>query len=146
MEACSKGEAECRRVLASFMEEQCRKILGEKCRSPRAARSRYYDWIERILVEGVPDGRRRLILYVISRYLLNVKGLAVEEAEQVIDGFIEESCRKYGDCSKIYKSWVRSVLRSVKQGGWKPWSLERMRREDPELYDIISRTMGLQER
>ena len=118
-------------------------MLGEKCRSPRHARAQYYDWIERILAGGVPDGRRRLILYVISRYLLNVKGLDVEEAEKVIDGFIEESCRRYGDCSKIYKSWVRSVLRSVKQGGWKPWGLGRIRKEDPELYDTISRILGL---
>ncbi len=93
---------------------------------------------------GVPDGRSRLILYVISRYLINVKGLSLEEAEAVIDAFLEASCRNYGNCSKIYKSWIRHVLRRVSEGGWRPWSLERVKQEDPELYSTISRVLGIQ--
>jgi len=96
-----------------------------------------YAWVEELIRRGVPDGRSRLILYVISRYLVNVKGLSVDEAHLVVKEFIENSCRNYGDCSKIYDSWIRNVLRRVAEGGWLPWSLERLRERDPELYDIV---------
>ena len=79
---------------------------------------------------------------MISRYLVNVKGLPPEEAEAVIDGFIEASCRNHGNCGKIYKSWVRNVLRHVARGGWRPWSLERLRREDPQLYEVVEGVVG----
>ncbi len=109
------------------------------CEPPRgrASLEARYQWVEQLIRSGVPDGRSRLILYVISRYLLNVKGLDEEAAREVIREFLRASCEKHGNCSKIYDSWIRNVLRHVKRGGWKPWSLERIRKEDPELYEIV---------
>lgn len=78
-----------------------------------------------------------MILYVISRYLVNIRGLSDEEALAEIDAFLEASCRSYGNCRKIYKSWIRNVLKHVRNGGWRPWSLQRLEREDPELYNIV---------
>ncbi len=140
VEACRGGRARCLEALKRFMDEVC--IESGACRGRRAGPG--YEWIEAIIERGVPDGRSRLILYVISRYLLNVKGLSPEEAEAVVDSFIEASCRNHGNCGKIYKSWIRHVLRRVKEGGWKPWSLERIKRDDPELYDIVARVAGLE--
>ena len=112
---------------------------------PSAVDRRRYLWIERIIELGVPDGRSRLILYVISRYLINVKKLSLEDAERVVDIFIENSCRNHGNCGKIYKSWVRRVLEYVKNGGWRPWSLATLKERDRQLYEIISNLLGLKE-
>lgn len=106
---------------------------------------RVYAWVEKLIESGVPDGRSRLILYVISRYLVNVKKLSVEESERVIDVFIENSCRNHGNCGKIYKSWIRRVLESVKTGGWRPWSISRIKENDRQLYEIVSRIVGVVE-
>jgi hypothetical protein len=41
-------------------------------------RPRRYEWVEKIIEEGFPDGRKRLMLYVLSAYLINVKRLSEE--------------------------------------------------------------------
>lgn len=135
LEECG-GPGGCGGAAEEFLRSVCGdpSLCGSQGRRRAAGR---YAWIEKVIERGVPDGRSRLILYVISRYLLNVKGMQPEDAEAVIDSFIEASCRNHGNCGKIYKSWIRSVLRHVARGGWKPWSLERMQRDDPQLYEIV---------
>ena len=135
---CERNYEECREALETFLSSMCpdRSECEEKIAVP--GRRAHYTWIERIIESGVPDGRARLILYVISRYLVNVKRLSVEEAHEIIKLFIQASCEKHNQCSKIYDSWIRNVLVHVKEGGWKPWSLERIKTNDPELYQIIT--------
>ncbi len=91
-----------------------------------------YDWIEKVLENGLEDGRKRFILYVASRYLVNVKGLSEEQALEVLKGF----AAKRGS-GKVYESWMRSVLRGVKSKGLKPWSLKRLQEKDPELFKQV---------
>ncbi len=86
----------------------------------------------------MPDGRHRLILYVIARYLVNVKGLDERDAISEILDFVQRSCKNYGNCSKVYESWIRNVVSKVKVGGWKPWTLEKLRERDPQLYNTIN--------
>ncbi|WP_232502345.1 DNA primase noncatalytic subunit PriX [Aeropyrum camini] len=138
LRACGeRGFEECRDAYRMFLEEACREAGScPKRRSPGTGQGRYA-WVEAVLRSGVPDGRSRLILYVISRYLVNVKGLEPGEAEAVIEEFLRVCCERHGNCRKIYKSWIRNVLRRVKEGGWRPWTLERIKSEDPELYSII---------
>ncbi len=123
--------------IKKLSEALCGKSL-EHCIKVRRRTRRRYDWIQKIIDNGVPDGRARLILYVISRYLINVLNMSVEEAQSEIEAFLENSCNKQGKCGGIYKSWIRSVLRGVSRGGWKPWSLEKLKSEDPQLYEIVT--------
>jgi len=102
---------------------------------------RKYDWVEKIIERGLPDGRKRFILYVLSAYLVNIKGLGEEEALQVVQEFIENSCRNHGNCGKIYESFIRGDLRRVKSKGLRPASLERLREKDPELYSLIEQAL-----
>lgn len=139
LEKCRSGYDGCEEAYLRFLEVACRETATCPPRRARArqARPARLEWIERIIEYGVPDGRSRLILYVISRYLVNVKGLSIGDAEKVIDGFLNASCENHGKCTKIYRSWVRNVLKRVKDGGWRPWSLDRLAREDPELYKLL---------
>ena len=137
LERCSEGcEAE---DLKPYLERLCGEDFKD-CWRPKRVKGSFkerYRWIQDIIDSGVPDGRARLILYVISRYLINVLGLSQEEAEREIEIFLENSCSKHGKCGGIYKSWIRSVLRGVSRGGWKPKSLDRLKAEDPQLYEIV---------
>ncbi|MCE4622977.1 MAG: DNA primase noncatalytic subunit PriX [Desulfurococcales archaeon] len=96
-----------------------------------------YGWIERILEAGLPDGRKRFILWIASRYLVNVKRLSIEEALGELNRFLDKSCENYGNCSKVYQSWIRSVLRAVKDRGYKPPSLRTLSTKHPDLYQLI---------
>ena len=103
---------------------------------PPVRRKVNYQWIEKILEKGLPDCRKRFILYVASRYLVNVKGLdentAVEE--------LKEFYNKYG--GKVYESWIKSVVRGVKAKKLMPWSLKRIEEKDKEMYEIISKILN----
>jgi hypothetical protein len=79
--------------------------------------------VEKVIEKGLPDGRRRSILYVLSAYLVNVKGLSEEEALQVVQEFIENSCRNHSSCEKIYESFIRGDFHRVKSKGLRPASL-----------------------
>lgn len=61
--------------------------------SSTARKPRGYEWVEKIIEKGLPDGRKRFILYVLSAYLVNVKRLSEEEAIRVVQEFLENSCR-----------------------------------------------------
>ncbi len=136
VEACKTSKHSCRKTIQELFRNQCKDEA--LCEKPGGARiQEKYGWIEKIIQTGVPDGRSRLILYVISRYLLNIKKLDITESHETIKTFLENSCKNHGNCSKIYESWIRNVLAHVQKGGWKPWTLEKIRKEDPQLYNTI---------
>ncbi|NOZ30696.1 MAG: DNA primase noncatalytic subunit PriX [Crenarchaeota archaeon] len=138
IDACNSSIEECREALDEFLSSMCED--PSECETPRGKRRliEKYAWVDKVIEKGVPDGRSRLILYVISRYLVNVKNLSVEDAHLTIKQFIDSSCRNFNNCSKIYDSWIRNVLKSVAQGKWLPWNLDKLRDRDPELYDIVA--------
>ncbi|MEM0365980.1 MAG: DNA primase noncatalytic subunit PriX [Acidilobaceae archaeon] len=142
VESCVSIE-NCIEALERFFKSMCPdESLCEEAHGKVKVRRRFV-WVDKIIESGVPDGRSRLILYVISRYLVNIKGLGLDEAEKTISIFIENSCKNHGNCGKIYRSWIRRVLESVKSRGWPPWSLEKIKEKDPQLYDIVSRIVEL---
>jgi len=100
-----------------------------------------FKWVERVIERGLPDGRHRFILYVLSAYLVNVKKLSERDAYQVVKEFIENSCRNFSNCSKVYDSFILGDLRRVKSKGVKPLTLKRIRERDPELYEILSNAL-----
>jgi hypothetical protein len=107
-----------------------------------ARKPRRYEWVEKIIEKGLPDGRKRFILYVLSAYLVNVKRLSEEEAMQVVQEFLENSCRNHNNCGKVYESFIRGDLQRVRSKGLKPVNLEKLKEKDPELYSLITRSLA----
>ncbi len=136
---CTRNLEKCREAIKKYLDSMCPdKSMCIDIIDKQRSKVSMYKWVDALIKSGVPDGRARLILYVISRYLVNIKKMDINEAELVIEEFIDNSCRNYNDCSKIYKSWIRNVLRRVRDGGWMPWSLDRIKKEDPDLHNIIN--------
>ena len=100
---------------------------------PPKPRKVNYDWIEKVLNEGLPDARKRFILYVGSRYLVNVKGVSEEEAIKRLEEFYY---KKGG--GKVYESWLKSVIKGVKSKGLLPWSLKKIEEKDKDMYKLLS--------
>jgi hypothetical protein len=101
-----------------------------------------YEWIEKVVEKGLPDGRKRFMLYALSAYLMNVKGLSEEEALQVVREFLENSCKNFGRRDEVYESFIRGDLRRVRSKGLRPAPLEKVREKDPELYSIVERVLS----
>ncbi|MEB3764861.1 MAG: DNA primase noncatalytic subunit PriX, partial [Desulfurococcales archaeon] len=123
--------------IVKVVVEPPKAILASSRQKTGRGKTSYYNYIESILRNGLPDGRKRFILWVASRYLVNVKGLGLDEALGELEGFLEASCRNHGNCSRIYTSWLRSVLRAVKEGGYKPPSLRILEKKYPDLYQLL---------
>lgn len=97
-------------------------------------------WVLKIVDKGLPDGRKRFILYVLTPYIA-INSIPEDQGREIIREFIEASCRNRGACSKIYDSWIKAVLRGAIRKKVKPRSLRIMREKDPELYRIVMDTL-----
>lgn len=95
-----------------------------------------YSWIDKVLERGLQDSRKRFILYVASRYLINVKGLSEEEAVNLLKEFYYKT-----PSGKIYESWLKSVVRGVKNKNLLPWSLKKIEEKDKEMYNEIIKAL-----
>jgi hypothetical protein len=102
-------------------------------------------WIETIVNIGLPDGRKRFILFVLNPYCINVRKLDVEACLELARTFLENSCKNYGRCEKIGEGWVRNDLMRLARKAERvdedgepevilPKSLKKM---DREILNII---------
>ncbi len=134
---CQESDIECQQSINEIVKKYCSNSSDCSISVYRENLIQKFNWIEQIIKNGVPDGRTRLILYVISRYLINVKKLSEDEALAQINEFINNSCKNYNNCSQIYKSWIINVIGKVKNGKWKPWNIDKIKNSDPELYKVL---------
>lgn len=124
--------------------EEAEKILGLASRSRQESEKRppreRYSWVEKVVSRGLPDGRKRFILYVLTPYMATILGLDEEEALRMAREFLDNSCRNYGACGKVYEAWIRSAFRGAKNKGIKPARLEKLDEELRKfIEDVLSR-------
>ena len=79
------------------------------------SRSKRIEWIEKAEYNCIPDCRKRFVLAVLARYLVNVLRLDTEKAVMRIKEF-SERCN-----SKMYESWIRHVVNRVKEKKLMPY-------------------------
>ncbi len=100
--------------------------------------SKGWGFVERLLsAEGIPDGKKRILLFWIIPYLANVKGLSVDEVVAKVQEWLS---RQGGQ--KVLVSWVRSDAELTKKKGIRPWSLKKVEQTDPALVKML-REMGV---
>jgi DNA primase large subunit len=124
--------------------EEAEKILGLASRgrqeSEKQPAKERYSWVEKVISRGLPDGRKRFILYVLTPYMATILGLDEDEALRMAREFLDNSCRNYGACGKVYDTWIRSAFRGAKNKGIKPARLEKLDEElRKSIEDILSR-------
>lgn len=99
------------------------KVSSSKKKSP---------FIKKLIeAEGIPDGRKRILLYWLIPYWVNIEERDIEEVVELAREWVS---RQGG---RVYDSWLRSDAQNVKAKGIKPWSLEKVSRIDPELIKIL---------
>jgi hypothetical protein len=106
--------------------------LAPKARA-RLAASAKYEYIEELLQKPVVDGRHRLVWLVLTPYLVNVKGLEVEEAVAVTVDYL----KRCGWGESRLERFVRYHAQRAKRIGLKPPRLETIQKRDPQLYQLI---------
>jgi hypothetical protein len=96
-----------------------------------------YEWIENLLNKSVDDGRHRILWLIIAPYLVNVKGLSIEEAEGIALEYLER-CNEVRRVEGNLRGLARYYVKYAKDRMLKPISLSKLREDHPELYEIIN--------
>jgi hypothetical protein len=94
-------------------------------------------WIEKLLKTPLPNYRKMIIWLVLSRYLINMRGMSYDQAFQII----KEWARKCNQEKLLYPSSFDSIIRDRLWQAAKDKkysiSLSRIRRENIELYNLL---------
>lgn len=100
------------------------------------------DWLTRVKLHGLPDGRKRFLLSVLIPYLAVFKKLDVETVVNECKEFIKASCENFGRCEDIPESWIRSVYRSSLANNFFGFGLKALQEKDPDLYSNIMKVLN----
>jgi hypothetical protein len=81
-------------------------------------------WIEELLKTPIPDVRHRTVNLILAPYLVNSKGLDVEQATKVIVEYIER-CKEIEPSTKVTERYIEYQCNYAKRRGLRPLSRER---------------------
>lgn len=76
-------------------------------------------WIEKLLETPITDVRHRTVNLILAPYLVNIKGLSVDDAFKVITDYIEK-CKTVNPDTKINETYIRYQIEYAKSKGTKP--------------------------
>ncbi|MGC8622748.1 MAG: DNA primase noncatalytic subunit PriX [Candidatus Micrarchaeia archaeon] len=83
-------------------------------------------WVERLLNYPILDGRHRIVNQVLAPYFVNVKGLSVDEAVNVISNYIEK-CKQANPDTRINEQYIRYQCIYAKKKGLRVLSAKKAR-------------------
>ena len=95
-----------------------------------------YRWVERLLSSPVEDGRHRILWLIVTPYLVNIKGLSVDEAKVVALDYLKK-CSERRRIKDNQQRLASYYVAYAKRTGLKPLSVETLRQKHPDLYEIV---------
>jgi Primase X len=109
--------------------------------SKNQERTNTIKWIEKgILEHPLSDHRKYIVWRILSPYLLNVKKLPKEEAYSVMKEWLDK-CDEIEKLSFNSKIKIKDGLRGASKGYF-PISMEKLKEENRQLYDLVLNRMG----
>ena len=96
-------------------------------------------WIEKLFDNPLGDGRHRALWHILAPYVVNIKKLPLDQAEAVLlEYFLKcDKVRPLQPSAYSFKRLIRYYLKLAERDGYPPWRLDTIRRQDPQLYDIL---------
>lgn len=104
--------------------EFAREIRLPKQEAAPGQSSRTTAWIERLLLNPIPDVRQRVVGLVLAPYLVNVRGMDVDGACKTISDYIEK-CKAMDPGTRITDAQIRYQCSYAKSKGMRPLSLRK---------------------
>ncbi len=98
------------------------------------------DWIETLLTIPMHGDIHKVITSILAPYLINVKGLVVPKAEEIIEEWVER-CERYEEIKGNINAFVRRECLNAYRLAKKPKGLDYLKDIHNNLYrEIMSRT------
>jgi Primase X len=94
-------------------------------------------WIEKLLQTPIDDYRKYAVWRILVPYLVNIRRLAGDEANNTIKGWLDKcnSLRRL-DFNSNYV--ISRNIRAVKKDGYLPIGLDKLKTECTYLYRIVT--------
>jgi len=89
-------------------------------------------YIENLLKQKPQDGRQRIFAMILCPYLVNVKQLPLDQCESILLNYFWDY---------IPRQLIRYKLNEVSKKGILPYNISKMQDHDPELYNIITKSI-----
>lgn len=81
-------------------------------------------WVEKLLATPIADIRHRTVNLILAPYLVNTKGMSVDQATKVILEYIER-CKALDPATRVNERYIRYQCEYAKKRGLKVLSLDR---------------------
>ena len=91
-------------------------------------------WIEKLLETPISDHRYFCLWHILIPYLVNIKDLPEQEVISILTGWLDR-CNKLNKVRWRYPQRIKEQLRHDK--GYPPISLENLKKENFELYQLL---------
>jgi hypothetical protein len=92
--------------------------------APRIAYSKSDTWVDKLLQTPIPDIRHRTVNLILAPYLVNSKGMSVDQATKIISEYIDR-CKLLDPATRINERYIRYQCDYAKKRGLKTLSLDR---------------------
>jgi Primase X len=94
-------------------------------------------WIEKLLETPLADHRKYVVWRILSPYLINVKQLSCEECFNIIKEWLIK-CDQLERLNFNSSQKIREGINAATKKGYYPISLEKLKSENKELFDMLS--------
>jgi hypothetical protein len=113
-----------------------RNLIDYNCSSQGGASS--IGWIERLLQTPLYDFRKYCVWRILTPYLLNIKKLSVQESVDIIRQWLVQCDNLRSlDFRISVDQRIIDGLDSAAEKGYLPISLEKLKEENPQLYNYL---------
>jgi Primase X len=93
------------------------------------------NWVEKLLATPIADIRHRTVNLILAPYLVNTKGMSVDQATKIICEYIER-CKLLDPATRVNERYVRYQCDYAKKRGLKVLSLDRAKELLGSALDI----------
>ena len=123
-----------RRWLINAKLEQSMYTKSTRAKSRNSATIR---WIENLLQTPLEDYRKFVVWRILTPYLINIRKCSVDEAYGIIGNWLDK-CSHLRRLQFNPKYMIKYNINPAKNGGYLPISLEKLKIENPNLYNVVN--------
>ena len=109
--------------------------------SPKPRTSKGYQYVEKLLESPLSDGRHRISWLVLSGWATNVRGMADDEAIELIQRYVSAG----GNVDSGMKRFIAYNVRRARRLGLMPPTLAKLKAEHPDLYALLPKEVLAEE-
>jgi Primase X len=128
-----------RRWLINEKLEHRRQLNSKRAHAHSTTNSNKISWIEKLLQTPLDDYRKFVAWRILAPYLMNIRKCSIDEAYDTIRNWLDR-CRNLRqlDFNSIYM--IKHDINSARRGGYLPISLEKLKTENPYLYNVLTKS------